>query len=220
MRDFKYTLVTDGSSDRALIPILTWLLEKELGIDYVIQPEWADFSSLPRPPRSLVEKINLALDLYPTGDLLFIHRDAEKEPRENRLKEINCALLEANINELPVVCVIPVRMLEAWLLFDEVAIRKAAGNPNGRCEIPLPALNKVEDLPDPKDKLLESLKKASELKGRQLKKFNSREKIHRLANVINDFSPLHQLSAFQELKRELSDKLCSRGLMKSTRKYK
>jgi hypothetical protein len=63
------------------------------------------------------------------------------------------------------------------------------------------------------DKLLESLKKASELKGRQLKKFNSREKIHRLANVINDFSPLHQLSAFQELKRELSDKLCSRGLM-------
>ena len=27
--------------------------------------------------------------------------------------------------------VIPVRMREAWLLFDETAIRKAAGNPSG-----------------------------------------------------------------------------------------
>lgn len=206
MEDFNYTLVTDGSSDRALIPILTWLLEKELESDYIIQPEWADFSSLSRPPSSLVEKIKLALDLYPC-DLLFVHRDAEKEPRENRLEEINCAVLEANINEPPVVCVIPVRMLEAWLLFDEIAIRKAAGNPNGRCEIGLPDVRKVEDLPDPKDKLLALLKKASELKGRQLKKFNSREKIHRLADVINDFSPLQQLSAFQELKSELSSKL-------------
>jgi hypothetical protein len=71
----------------------------------------------------------------------------------------------------------------------------------------LPDLNKVEDLPDPKSQLLELLKKASELQNRKLKKFNSREKIHRLADVVNDFSPLHQLSAFQELNRELSAKL-------------
>lgn len=212
MKDFSYTLITDGSSDQAFVPILTWLLEKDLKINCPIQSEWADFASLPQPPKSLTEKITLALNLYPC-DLLFIHRDAENEPRKNRVKEIARAVAEANINSIPVVCVIPIRMLEAWLLFDEAAIRKAAGNPNGRCEVRLPALNKVENLPDPKKILLELLKDASELKGRQLKQFNSRAKIHRLADIIYDFSPLHQLSAFQELKQELLEQLSSLDLL-------
>ena len=197
--NLRYTLITDGRSDRALIPILNWLLI-DLGFNGVIDAKWADFSSLLRPPKSLVEKINLAIDLYPC-DLLFIHRDAEKEPRENRMQEIKSAVAESSISDLPVVCVIPVRMLEAWLLFDEAAIRKAAGNPNGKCALQLPALNRVEDLPNPKEELLELLQKACELRGRQLKKFNSREKIHRLADVIDDFSPLYELSAFQKLEK-------------------
>ena len=211
MNNLRYTLIADGSSDKALIPILNWLLI-DLGCDRAIKGTWVDFSRLPQPPKSLVEKINFALDLYPC-DLLFVHRDAEREPHKNRVQEIRSAVTEADISNFPVVCVIPVRMLEAWLLFDEMAISKAAGNPNGKCKIQLPALNRVEDLPDPKNELLELLEKASELRGRQLKKFNSRARIHRLADVIRDFSPLYELSAFQKLKKELTDKLCSMGLL-------
>ena len=49
------------------------------------------------------------------------------------------------------VLVIPVRMTEAWLLIDELALRRAAGNPNGRNPLDLPALKDLEALPEPAD---------------------------------------------------------------------
>jgi hypothetical protein len=54
MKEIRYTLITDGSSDRALMPILTWLLI-ELGVKIAIQPTWADFTRLrnPKGDRSL-----------------------------------------------------------------------------------------------------------------------------------------------------------------------
>lgn len=209
MTELRYTLITDGTSDKAFIPILNWLLI-ELGIDYAIQAKWADLSKRPNPPKSLTERITVALDLYPC-DLLFIHRDAETESRTKRKDEIVQAIQQAKIKDLPIVCVIPIRMLEAWLLFSEPAIRKAAGNPLGKCRIQLPSLNRIESLTDPKQTLLKLLKDASELKGRRLKKFNGRQAIHILTNNVQDFSPLYQLSAFQALKTDLSETLNSQG---------
>ena len=211
MSKFSYTLITDGRSDRAFIPILNWLL-MDLGFESAVEDTYADLSLDPQSPKTLVAKMERSLELYPC-DLLFIHRDAEKEPRQNRQEEIKQAVAEANIKDIPVVCVIPVRMLEAWLLFDEGAIRQAAGNPKGKCKIELPALSKVESLPNPKALLLELLKIASELKGRRLNEFKDRERVHRLADLIDDFSPLYQLSAFRELKKELSSKLSSHGFL-------
>ena len=76
------------------------------------------------------DRVQPACDFYPC-DVLFIHRDADKEPHTVREKEIRNAVAEALPNELApsAVCVIPVRMMEAWLLFDEPALRKAADNP-------------------------------------------------------------------------------------------
>ena len=77
MDEIRYSLISDGSSDRALIPILTWVLREKGNIKRV-QPEWADLGRLPLPPQGLCERILWAIDLYPC-DLLFIHRDAEGE---------------------------------------------------------------------------------------------------------------------------------------------
>ena len=211
MKELRYTLIADGSSDRVFIPILNWLLIK-LGIDGAIQHEWANLGRLPNPPKSLDEKIAIGLELYPC-DILFVHRDAEKKSRQTRLNEINQAIQKAKIKDFPVVCIIPIRMLEAWLLFDKQAIRKAAGNPCSKSKVHLPSLKMVENLPDPKKYLLELLRNASELQGRRLKQFkaNERQTIHRLAEIITDFSPLYQLSAFQALERDLSDILKERG---------
>lgn len=77
MDEIRYALITDGSSDRALIPILTWVLREKGAVDR-IQPEWADLRRLPRPPQTLGERISTAITLYPC-DLFFIHRDAEGE---------------------------------------------------------------------------------------------------------------------------------------------
>jgi hypothetical protein len=56
MDEIRYTLITDGSSDRTLIPILTWVLREKGEVDR-IQPEWADLRRLPRPPQNLGERI-------------------------------------------------------------------------------------------------------------------------------------------------------------------
>ncbi|MHC5613360.1 MAG: hypothetical protein ACYTXA_20770 [Nostoc sp.] len=103
----------------------------------------------------------------------------------------------------PHICVIPVRMQEAWLLFDEAALRKAAGNPSGRQALQLPDICRLEQLPDPKDILYGLLCEASGLRGRRLKQFSVNERVHRLAELIDDFSPLRALSAFQLLETEI-----------------
>lgn len=78
MSDLRYTLLCDGGSDRTLLPILEWLL-REHHVSYALQPVWADLGRLPRPPKSLSDRISDTIALYPC-DLLFVHRDAEKAP--------------------------------------------------------------------------------------------------------------------------------------------
>lgn len=76
--------------------------------------------------------MSAALALYPC-DLIFIHRDAERQPPDLRRSEIVRALQEVENSDAqrpPAICVIPVRMQKAWLLFDELAIRKAAVEAN------------------------------------------------------------------------------------------
>jgi hypothetical protein len=200
MRLLRCTLVTDGSSDRALIPILQWLL-REHGIQVDGTIEWFD-PSLPRKrAQTLAEKLTQAVDFYPC-DLLFVHRDAEAEPYAQRKKEIDDSWT-AQFSQISLVRVIPVRMMEAWLLFDEQRIRLAAGCPNGKTPLGLPKLTTFEGLSDPKERLHQTLRVATEKSERQLKKFVVDVAIHRLAVLIDDDSPLRKLPAFQKLEGEI-----------------
>ncbi len=203
MKELRYTLLSDGSSDKALLPMLIWLL-REHHVDCAIQSNWADLRRLPKPPKTLSARIISSLDLYPC-DLLFVHRDAEREPCGFRVAEIREAVEKAlkSVPVPPYVCVVPVRMQEAWLLFDSAALRKAAGNPHCRQLLPLPDLARVEQLPDPKNELYKLLRSASGLTGRRLKGFPVRERAQRVAELIDDFTPLRALSAFNELESEL-----------------
>lgn len=202
-----FTLLSDGSSDRALLPVLRWLVQQSSSRDFVGQ--WADLRFLRNPPKRLSERIETALALY-SCDLLFIHRDAEGESRDARVTEIRGHLDELGSPQ-PAVCVIPVRMQEAWLLFDEGAIRSAADNPRGRTLLPLPSLERVEEIPDPKALLLNLLTTASGLRPGRLHRFAPERRVHRLADLIEDFSPLRRLSAFQALEEDLRQVLLERS---------
>jgi hypothetical protein len=207
MSFFRFTLLSDGSSDRTLIPHLTWLLKRN-GVSLPIVSEWADLSRLRQRPNSLTEKIMRSLELYPC-DLLFIHRDAERENPNNRRVEIEGAwfALRQNIIKPSFICVIPVRMSEAWLLFDENAIRRASGNSEGRVRINLPNLRNVENEPDPKEILFNSLRLASEQSGRKLKQLNADmpRLRYRVSELIEDFSPLLILPSFQQLETTIKE---------------
>jgi hypothetical protein len=203
MKTIRYTLLSDGSSDRMLMPILDWLLYQHCP-EHAVESNWADLGRLPQPPKTLQEKIRVTLDLY-DFDILFIHRGAEKEPYETRYTQIIKAL--EGLNTPPAICVIPVRMQEAWLLFDESAIRRGAGNPNGRTPLNLPSLNSVDNLPDPKQCLFDLIRTSSGLKGARLKKLKHRECAFRVSQSITDFSPLRSVNAFQALENQLKNTL-------------
>lgn len=198
----RYTLISDGSSDETLLPILNWLTRQHLGLEP--QGAWADFRRLNNPPSRLSQQIVMAIKLYPC-EILFIHRDAEREPRQIRVEEINQAVIESATAQRSVshVAVIPVRMTEAWLLLDERAIRLAAGNPNGRMPLEMPSIDRLESLPDPKENLFRCLRVASGLRGRRLDQFRAHQKRHLVADHISDFSPLQRLSAFRALADDL-----------------
>lgn len=194
----RFTLLADGPTDEILVPIASWLLRQRTTQPF--DSQWAELRSYPRRVRGLSERIRVTLELYPC-DLLLIHRDAEREPREARAREIDRALV--GLEHPPVVRVIPVRMQDAWLLFDEAAIRMAAGCPNGKVPLDLPPLRRVEQDPDPKNTLHEQLRRASGLSGRRAKQFLPHLHARRLADILDDFEPLRQLPAFQAFEEEL-----------------
>ena len=61
------------------------------------------------------------------------------------------------------------------------------------------AVRTIEARSNPKAELYEALRKASGLTGRRLAKFRPAERVHRLGELISDFSPLRLLPAFQAL---------------------
>jgi len=197
--NIQYTLLSDGSSDQALLPILSFVL-RERGAE-TVEPQWADIRRLREPPQALPDKIRVAYDLYPC-DLLFVHRDAERDGHEFRREEIIRALDAAGM-DVASVCVVPVRMTETWLLIDEGAIREAAGRPRGRAVLNLPQLRRLEEEADPKAVLRQALRDASELRGRRLRDFPVTQRVRRVAELIGDYSALRGLSAFRALEREV-----------------
>jgi hypothetical protein len=103
-------------------------------------------------------------------------------------------------------------MTEAWLLFDEAAIRKAAGKSDGRGRLNLPRKGRWEREPDPKEALFRALRTASELNGRRLGKFNVFDARLRVAALIDDYSPLCGLASFDRFVRDLQEAIEISGL--------
>ncbi len=202
MRSISYALLADGSSDRAMLSVIRWTLQR---LDSELLQATPGFElRLPKEP--LAEAIARCSQRH-GPDLLFVHRDAERVPLAQRRLEI-----PTTSGPVPVVRVVPVRMTEAWLLIDESAIRLASGNPNGCARLALPRVRELERLPDPKKTLHELLLDASEARGRRRAKLRRdlSTAVHRVAQLIDDFSQLAKLPAWQAFERELQDALGAR----------
>lgn len=189
-------LITDGSSDQALIPLLTALLAELLPDTGFEPPAWVS----PQGKKTLTEKIAYALE--PRNyqfDILFVHRDAENERSERRRDEINKALPEGHH---PVICVIPVKMTEAWLLTCENAIKQAVRNPQSTTKLNLPALSKIESC-DAKSVLDTALTSATELNARRRNQFRPNEYRRLVAECTSDLTALRKVPSFKRLEEDL-----------------
>ena len=129
----------------------------------------------------------MSLEYY-RCDILFVHRDAEREEMDVRRREIREAWDSVTVpaHAPAYLCVIPIRMTEAWLLFDEMAIRRSAGNPNGKKELVLPKRQIWEALPDPKENLYQLLRLAREGSRRKSKQFSPSTVVHRIPDLVSD----------------------------------
>ncbi|HRK28917.1 MAG TPA: hypothetical protein PK239_16710 [Chitinophagales bacterium] len=197
-----YTLITDGSSDSALRHIIGWLLD-DLYPQLPHEGVFADFRNIKNPPPTgnVAARVRAAHAYYPCH-ILFYHRDAEQ--KSDNIIELRKTEILSTLNHTEsIVCIVPIVMMEAWLLIDEAAIKKAAGNRNNKSNLNLPNLRNIENHPNPKTTLHELLKTASGLRGRNLKKFNADPAVHLVAEYISDFSPLRALKAFQVFEQDL-----------------
>lgn len=187
------------------MPVIDWAIAQRLS-GGSFQPQWADPRVVHRGGRDLGSKLRAALQLYP-ADLLFVHRDAEAQDPALRLNEIEEAV-RTQAESVPPYCVlIPVRMTQAWFLFDDAAMRKAAGNPNGSDPLSLPRVTECDRLSDPKQTLHALLQSASGLSGRRLRRFNPVSAVHLLSREITDYSPLRALPAFKDFEARLDHTL-------------
>jgi len=200
-----FVFVGEGPTDDALVPHLEKLCifcgaEEANGIA-------VDWRRIPeRPSKKVKDKIRLALELEPGANLIFIHRDADHPDPEPRHEEIHRALEDLRL-EIPGVAVVPVQETEAWLLLDEMEIRRAAENPNGKAPLNLPAPTRVEEIARPKELLFETLLKASELSGRRREKFKKtlQQRRRLLLERLDPEGEVRRLRAWQRLRAELAE---------------
>ena len=207
-------LSTDGSSDRLLMSHIDWALSRLCDCDF--SGEWADPRVFEDSSREVEIRAAQAIANYDCN-LLFMHRDAENQQSSARHIEIEEGIRRAAIGTR-YVAIVPIRMTEAWLLADEAAIRRAAGNPNGNCQISIPAINSIERLVDPKSSLARCLEEASEKNGRRLDIFRRDipDMKHRVAELICEFEQLLILPSFRKFYDDIAAALqvfgCLRGV--------
>lgn len=200
----KFLLIGEGTSDLRLVNHIETIFIEE-GFDEV-SGEAPDLS-LFNPPvgRDVSSKIKCLIKNFPEFDVIFIHRDADGGTIDARVQEIEDAIA----NLLPIektIPIIPVTMLETWLLADIETIKIIAGNKNFRTPIPnLPSPNKLESVRNSKDLLLEVLCIISETQGARLQKFKKRfpEMRARLTYELDTNGSIKDLPSYRTFREKI-----------------
>ncbi|MGW7345255.1 hypothetical protein [Streptomyces sp. NPDC054854] len=196
--------IGEGSSDNGLVPHVESIAARK-GLDASITVP--DFGLLRLPTgHSVRDKLRAARELRGTYDLVVVQRDADRGPAQDRRDEIAEAVC-AEWPSLQHVAVVPIRMLEAWLLLDEACLRQVAENPRGRVSLDLPKGTAAERVADPKQLLKDSLARASEYRGRRLVQFQKRFSQHRLRmlELLDPEGPVAGLPSWQDFVKDLDE---------------
>lgn len=197
--------IGEGTSDRPLADVVTeLLLDRSIEV-LITAPDLA--KAAPRVGHQTDRKIAAGMHLFEgVPDLLVVHRDADAVGPEVRRQEVMDAAAD-HASGVPLVPIVPVCATEAWLLFDEAAIRTVAGKPRGRESLDLRRPRHVENEPKPKDVLRAALVAASEAKGRRRDMVIKRFPDHRrqLLERLDRSEPVTELAAFQQLLRDVDD---------------
>ena len=97
-------------------------------------------------------------------------------------------------------------------MLDEMEIRRAAENPNGKTPLTLPAPTRVEEIARPKELLFETLLKASELSGRRREKFKKtlQQRRRLLLERLDPEGEVRRVKAWQRMRADLEQRIRTR----------
>lgn len=201
--DINFVLIAEGASDYALVTHLEALCSY-CGATEVTGVA-LEFERLPVSiGRSMLDKLTAAQKAEPGANLFFIHRDADSRDSSSRHQEIKNAV-EACQLAVDWVAVVPIQETEAWLLLDEIEIRRVARKPKGSVQLNLPKPHQVENVANPKERLQAVLINASEASGRRLEKIrrdfpNQRALLTRRLSVD---SPISSVPSWVQMRDDL-----------------
>ncbi len=151
MVSIRCALICEGSSDEGLSLVLEHLCRAHGASEVSVETTRSLFQ-LHRPGKDVASQVRCLCREDPGFDILFIHRDADADGIDARRREIERGF-EAWEGSCVLVCVIPIRETEAWLLADRAAIGECMGAPPSN----MPKLLQLEELRQPKEKLFEVL---------------------------------------------------------------
>lgn len=201
-----FILAGEGVSDLRLVEHIENILVEE-GFSEA-SGEAPDLRLYSRPTGcSVKNKLETLLKYYPETDAVFVHRDADRVGVKQREDEIICAA--ENIYDIEkIIPVIPVTMLETWLLADQDALKRVAGNASLRGELScIPAIRSLEKVSDAKKMLLEALCEASKAQGSKLSKFKKRfsEMRARLTFDLDSSGPVNDLDSYKYFREKVRE---------------
>jgi hypothetical protein len=202
----RFVLTGEGSSDLRLVEHIQTILIDE-GFSEV-SGEIPDLGLFrPAVGRSVRDKLVALVRYYPHADVIFVHRDADNVGAAVRDAEISGAC-EGVVELDRIISVVPVTMLETWLLADTEAIKRVAGNSGHRGVINcIPATRRLEDARDTKQILMDALCEASGTQGARLGKFKKRfsEMRARLTVDLDPNGPVQELPSYQVFRQKISN---------------
>jgi len=196
--------LADGPSDLPLAGHLELLCAAH-GVEVQVTP--IDPRTLGGTSRTVEARLRFVLCQGVDPDLVFVHRDAEGQESAARAAEIRTGAMSAGIEERRVVPVVPIRMTEAWLLIDEVEIRRVAGRPSSTNHLGLPSVSAVESVADPKALLASALLAAGQPSGKRRRAQFERDFGRNRALLLQRLDvhgPINGLKAWQQLKADVA----------------
>jgi hypothetical protein len=198
----RFALIGEGSSDRPLVGVLHSLC-LDIAPSADVDGEWANpILELLETGKELDAQLRALVEHDPTFNLIFVHRDADSS--DDRIaREVIARGVQLSGYTKHAVPVVPIQETEAWLLMDETAIRKHAGNPNGRIPLGLPKIKHIEQRANPKELLREALVRACTPGRKQRELRSGNEEFGRIRRRLFDefdiHGPVTQLRAWQAL---------------------
>lgn len=200
-----FILLGEGSSDLRLTEHIEQILIME-GFDEV-SGDAPDLSMFVQPVGLTVKsKLEAVIKHYPGVDLIFIHRDADNAGIAAREQEIIDACSDLHLTAV-IVPVVPVKMLEAWLLADQDKIKMVGGGRGYRGNIEgVPSIAALENVRDAKSVLLSALCEVSGASGGRLRDFKKRfpEMRARLTYDLDPDGPVNGLDSYRRFRQAVA----------------